>query len=85
MIKLGDTKVTRDHEVWTTNRGYVQAQDLTIEDSLIHIGEEDIDFNLIQEECQVYDISVEDNRNFYANGLLVSNCQEILLPTYEFV
>lgn len=85
MIKLGDTKVTRDHEVWTTNRGYVQAQDLTTEDSLIHIGDEDIGFDLVQEECQVYDISVEDNRNFYADGLLVSNCQEILLPTYEFV
>ena len=29
----------------------------------------------------VYDITVEDNNNFYANNILVHNCAEIDLPT----
>ncbi len=40
---------------------------------------------LIIEELEnvidVYDITVEDNHNFYADGILVHNCQEITLPT----
>lgn len=33
----------------------------------------------------VYDITVEDNHNFYANGILIHNCVEIGLPTKEYV
>ena len=29
----------------------------------------------------VYDITVDKNENFYANGILVHNCAEIALPT----
>ena len=29
----------------------------------------------------VYDITVDGNHNFFANGILVHNCQEITLPT----
>jgi ribonucleoside-diphosphate reductase alpha chain len=85
LIKIGNAKVTPDHEIWTTNRGYVQAQYLTQHDILMHHNDIDITYTTIQEDCHVYDITVQDNRNFYADGLLVSNCQEILLPTYEFV
>lgn len=35
---------------------------------------------LTQQE-PVYDITVQDNHNFYANGIVVHNCQEITLPT----
>lgn len=35
----------------------------------------------LEEEREVYDITVEDNHNFYANNILVHNCQEIALPT----
>ncbi len=31
----------------------------------------------------VYDITVENNHNFYANGIVVHNCNEIHLPTNE--
>jgi len=30
----------------------------------------------------VYDITVEDNHNFFANGILVENCSEALLSSY---
>jgi ribonucleoside-diphosphate reductase alpha chain len=35
----------------------------------------------LYEDIPVYDITVEDNHNFYANDILVHNCTEILLPT----
>jgi ribonucleoside-diphosphate reductase alpha chain len=35
----------------------------------------------ITTRSDVYDITVEDNHNFYANNILVHNCQEITLPT----
>lgn len=33
----------------------------------------------LEEELPVYDITVQDNENFYANDILVHNCSEILL------
>ena len=35
----------------------------------------------LEEEIPVYDITVEDTHNFFANNILVHNCQEITLPT----
>ena len=35
----------------------------------------------LKEKIDVYDLTVEKNHNFYANGILVHNCQEIDLPT----
>jgi ribonucleotide reductase alpha subunit len=35
----------------------------------------------LTEEIPVYDITVEDTHNFYANDILVHNCTEILIPT----
>lgn len=37
----------------------------------------------LEEGRDVFDITVEDNHNFYANGVLVHNC-EIMLPTEPF-
>jgi ribonucleoside-diphosphate reductase alpha chain len=34
----------------------------------------------INELTEVYDVSVEENNNFYANGILVHNCVEITQP-----
>ena len=36
----------------------------------------------LEEEIPVYDITVEGTHNFFANDILVHNCQEITLPTY---
>jgi ribonucleotide reductase alpha subunit len=35
----------------------------------------------LNEKADVYDITVQDNHNFYANDILVHNCSEIILPT----
>jgi ribonucleoside-diphosphate reductase alpha chain len=40
-----------------------------------------IKIEYLEEEIAVYDITVEDNHNFYANNILVHNCTEITLPS----
>lgn len=35
----------------------------------------------LEKEIPVYDITVENTHNFFANNILVHNCQEITLPT----
>src|SRR5574343_1898796 len=37
----------------------------------------------LEDEIPVYDITVEDNQNFFANQILVNNCTEILLAAKE--
>lgn len=34
----------------------------------------------LEEEIDVYDITVSDTENFFADGILIHNCQEISLP-----
>lgn len=82
---------TPDHQIYTTNRGYVRAADLRSDDMLFLTGNNG-KFSLLEEgpwvEIEevdgfhaVYDITVENNENFFANDILVHNCQEITLPT----
>jgi ribonucleotide reductase alpha subunit len=40
-----------------------------------------IKISYLNEREDVYDITVQDNNNFYANDILVHNCSEIILPT----
>ena len=72
-------RCTPDHEVFTKDRGKVQAKELQLSDRIyvedgltvmVQIAE-------LKGTFDVFDITVEDNHNFYANGVLVSNCGEI--------
>ena len=76
--------VTPEHKVFTKNRGYVMAKDLTETDELVLASNEKTStliLEYLKEEIPVYDITVEGNHNFFANDILVHNCQEITLPT----
>ena len=81
---------TLDHKFYVPNRGYVQAEHLKIGDKLnLNFndtwGRRDgvnyysskvtsvIKFSS-KKEIDVYDITVEDNHNFYAEDILVHNC-----------
>lgn len=81
-------KLTPDHKVFTQNRGYIEAKDLTEDDILIEIAMEStrpVKIRSIRrvESEDVYDITVNDNHNFFANGLLVHNCAEQSLGNFE--
>ena len=83
--------ITPEHKIYTENRGYVMAKDLAETDRIKF--NEDLEvycvgtlgmyskIEYLEEEIPVYDITVEGTHNFFANDILVHNCQEITLPT----
>jgi hypothetical protein len=74
---------TPEHKVFTKNRGYVMAKDLTETDELVFTDgySTKIIVEYLEEEISVYDITVEGTHNFFANDILVHNCMEITEPT----
>jgi ribonucleotide reductase alpha subunit len=77
--------VTPDHKVYTKNRGYVMAKDLTAYDELVSVYLDEslkvVSTEYLEEEIPVYDITVDGTHNFFANDILVHNCAEITLLT----
>ena len=83
--------ITPEHKIYIENRGYVMAKDLTKTDRVKFRGGVEVycvgtlgmysKIEYLEEEIPVYDITVEGNHNFFANDILVHNCQEITLPT----
>lgn len=79
-----ELKLTPDHKVYSIIKsGYIEAKDLSIGESVWTY----IDGNLSRaeiiskESClekeDVFDLTVKDNHNFFANGILIKNCGEI--------
>jgi len=74
---------TGDHLIFVKGEGYVQIRNLVEGNGLLGITQKasrrnseyiaKIIYNGEAEE-HVYDIQVKDNKNFYANGVLVHNC-----------
>ena len=83
-------KCTANHKIYTKNRGYVEAHELTGDDILLQLDENQPVAAVITvkkitvESTPVYDITVPETECFFANNLLVHNCQEIALPTKPF-
>lgn len=78
---------TTDHRVYTTERGWVEAGDLAADDVLVIENSRtqlhSSSVEVLDTPVDVYDITVENTHAFFANGILVHNC-EILLPTKPF-
>lgn len=85
-IKLNGKEIvcTEDHKIYTRNRGWVEAKDLTNKDILKRwMYEEDYVQNRVQSveyiddnSEYVYCLEVEGNHNFFVNDVLVSNCDD---------
>lgn len=76
---------TPEHKIYTKNRGYIEAKNLLSTDVLqikTRKSEKDtmLKIEYLEDTFDVFDLTVEDNHNFYADGILVHNCQEITLP-----
>ncbi len=69
-------RCTEDHEIYTGNRGYIRADDITSKDELSYISGVLIGatVSVVDEESTVYDITVPETECFFANGILVHNC-----------
>jgi len=77
---------TGNHKIFTGNRGYVRADELLLDDTLLSSDSSSFQraYKIVKLSVQptpVYDITVKDNHNFYANNILVHNCSEIALPS----
>lgn len=73
-------RMTPEHRV-LTQRGWVEAKDLTYSDFvLVHSenvnGSPITSISIEEEAVEVFDLTVEDNHNFFANGILVHNCTD---------
>lgn len=76
---------SEDHPFWVFGKEYVPLKDLSVGDRLAYIGKSrstglsTIEIEKIEKikTGTVYDFTVEDNHNFFANGVLVHNCDEI--------
>lgn len=83
-------RCTADHLIYTKNRGYVRADQLAETDELCVDLCAAKNSNMIEirkikvEPTDVYDISVPETKCFFADNILVHNC-EILLPTTPFM
>jgi len=78
-------KLTPDHLVWVRGKGYIPAVCISETDELITGNLSNcrvINKRAVPNE-DVYDIVVEDNHNFFANGVLVHNCGEQGLGNYS--
>jgi hypothetical protein len=82
-------KCTGDHLIFTKNRGYVRADELVETDQLCSTDVDTILYKdsvsvgikkITVEPTDVYDISVPETECFFADNILVHNC-EINLPT----
>lgn len=76
---------TPDHLIYTENRGYVQAEELSYDDIVFFCEEQSVlSFSPVVKKLDeiedVYDVQVANTNNFFANEILVHNC-EIDLPT----
>lgn len=83
-----EIKLTYDHLV-LTDKGWIMAKYLTKEHKILCRIKEEKSFVKIEEiifleeEEAVYDLSVQDNHNFFGNNICVHNCAEIPLSNFD--
>ena len=89
LIEITDTdgntiRCTPEHKIWTKNKEWVCAVDVSINDILVSVHGDTIVKNVVNktvEPTDVYDITVPETSSFVANNIVVHNCLEITLPT----
>lgn len=83
----GPVTCTEDHKIYVLNKGWVEAKDIVRGDIVQFVNDAGsgysygsvsalVEVNLKNYGDYVYDITVEKCHNFYANGILVHNCQD---------
>lgn len=80
-IKDKSTKIeiTPNHLVHTCNRSWVTSQEITAQDLLFDENKKEIRIESVKIESKViktYNLEIEDNNNYFANGILVHNCDD---------
>lgn len=91
----GGIVCTPNHKIYTINRGYVAAEDLVKGDLLkldAPVCRDIVDYvvqvtkvspNIGGVAPYKYNLEVEDNHNYFAEGILVSNCHHLKCDTWN--
>ena len=95
-LESGDTIIaTGNHKVYIPSLGcYRAVQELNGDEEFLVLEKEDVDQVLmktvklksikkVKSKSKRYDISVKDNHNFFANGILVHNCTTMYNDFYH--
>lgn len=72
-------KCTEDHPVYVNGKGYVHAEKLTEKDFLLALNKMTKtvkSIRRIKSSQSVYNLNVADNHNYFANKVLVHNCDD---------
>lgn len=80
LVRVNEHTICTENHLFYTKCGWKKAKDLTVSDYLLNEY-----FNFVKiksitnvkknNEDYVYDLTVEDNHNYFVNGVLVHNCQ----------
>ena len=97
--KLGGVSCTPNHKIYTRDRGYVPAEELTPEDYIkidypfvrnwtslskfTFMKVVRVSYNIGKESEYKYNLEVEGNHNYFANSVLVSNCHHLKCDTWN--
>lgn len=97
--KTKGVTLTPNHRVYTKNRGYVPASELTSDDlikvdfpfargwstltSSTYLKVKRVTFNVGKVAEYKYNLEVEKNHNYFANNVLVSNCHHLKCDTWN--
>lgn len=97
--KLSGVTCTKNHKIYTKNRGYVEAQDLTQEDIIkvdypfarnwqkllnkTYVNVKRVTQNVGKFSDYKYNLEIEDTHNYFANNVLVSNCHHLKCETWN--
>lgn len=75
---------TEDHLIWTENRGWTEAKDIRNDDEFLNDKLEFETFESIEFLNDIpeytYNIEIESNHNYYVNGILTHNCDDVQNP-----
>jgi hypothetical protein len=67
---------TKGHPVWTENRGWISLGDLIHGDKLLSVDAlTEVTSNEMVGRSDVYNLAVDSDEEYFANGLLVHNCR----------
>lgn len=97
--QLEGVSLTPNHKVFTRDRGYVQAKDLTKDDFIkidlylartmktflpsTFVKVERVSRNIGSKSEYKYNLEVEGNHNYFASKVLVSNCHHLTCDTWN--
>jgi predicted phage terminase large subunit-like protein len=79
----GLLRCTPTHPVWIDSKGWIDAKDVSAGDHLVRVDDSLSEVTCVsdhQVRCDVFNLEVEIDNTYYADGVLVHNCDDLANP-----